>query len=83
MCTGAMENGPRELYDFESFVLRHSINPYYCYLLDIFRFRANMYPCPQNPSERKEMATGVLKRVEDLNRVRTRVFQLDDIEMIS
>ena len=32
-----------------------------------------MYPCPQNPSERKEMATGVLKRVEDLNRVRTTI----------
>ena len=32
-----------------------------------FRFRANIYPCPENPFERRELAMGVLTRLEDLN----------------
>ena len=32
-----------------------------------FRFRANIYPCPENPFERRELALGVMTRLEDLN----------------
>ena len=29
-------------------------------------FRANVYPCPENPHERRELAMGVMTRLEDL-----------------
>jgi len=29
-------------------------------------FRANVYPCPENPYERRELAMGVMTRLEDL-----------------
>ncbi|CAF1368649.1 unnamed protein product, partial [Didymodactylos carnosus] len=29
-------------------------------------FRANIYPCPENPQERRELAMGVMTRLEDL-----------------
>jgi V-type H+-transporting ATPase subunit a len=29
-------------------------------------FRANVYPCPENPHERRELALGVMTRLEDL-----------------
>ncbi|CAF1196015.1 unnamed protein product [Adineta steineri] len=29
-------------------------------------FRANIYPCPENPHERRELAMGVMTRLEDL-----------------
>eukprot|EP00079_Xenopus_tropicalis_P031467 XP_017945238.1 PREDICTED: V-type proton ATPase 116 kDa subunit a isoform X4 [Xenopus tropicalis] len=32
-------------------------------------FRASLYPCPETPQERKEMATGVNTRIEDLQMV--------------
>ncbi|KAK3106642.1 hypothetical protein FSP39_024341 [Pinctada imbricata] len=32
-------------------------------------FRATLYPCPETPSERREMAIGVMTRIEDLNTV--------------
>ena len=32
----------------------------------MFRFRANIYPCPENPHERRELAMGVMTRLEDL-----------------
>ncbi|XP_043216590.1 V-type proton ATPase 116 kDa subunit a1-like isoform X2 [Amphibalanus amphitrite] len=32
-------------------------------------FRATVYPCPETPTERREMKTGVLTRIEDLNTV--------------
>jgi V-type H+-transporting ATPase subunit a len=33
---------------------------------EIFSFRANIYPCPENPHERRELAMGVMTRLEDL-----------------
>ncbi|CAF4078245.1 unnamed protein product [Rotaria sordida] len=30
-------------------------------------FRANIYPCPENANERRELAMGVMTRLEDLN----------------
>ncbi|XP_064595376.1 V-type proton ATPase 116 kDa subunit a 1-like isoform X2 [Liolophura sinensis] len=32
-------------------------------------FRATLYPCPETPAERREMALGVMTRIEDLNTV--------------
>lgn len=32
-------------------------------------FRATLYPCPEQPAERREMAVGVMTRIEDLNTV--------------
>ncbi|KAK3612173.1 hypothetical protein CHS0354_016558 [Potamilus streckersoni] len=32
-------------------------------------FRATLYPCPETPSDRREMAIGVMTRIEDLNTV--------------
>ncbi|RXM35579.1 V-type proton ATPase 116 kDa subunit a isoform 1 [Acipenser ruthenus] len=32
-------------------------------------FRASLYPCPENPQERKEMAAGVNTRIDDLQMV--------------
>lgn len=32
-------------------------------------FRATLYPCPEAPSDRREMAMGVMTRIEDLNTV--------------
>jgi len=32
-------------------------------------FRATLYPCPESPAERREMAMGVMTRIEDLNTV--------------
>ena len=29
-------------------------------------FRATLYPCPETPAERREMAIGVMTRIEDL-----------------
>lgn len=34
-----------------------------------FRFRASLYPCPETPQERKEMASGVNTRIDDLQMV--------------
>jgi hypothetical protein len=33
------------------------------------RFRATLYPCPETAPERREMAIGVMTRIEDLNTV--------------
>ena len=32
-------------------------------------FRATMYPCPEAPTDRREMAMGVKTRLDDLNTV--------------
>jgi len=32
-------------------------------------FRATLYPCPEAPADRREMAMGVMTRLEDLNTV--------------
>ena len=32
-------------------------------------FRATLYPCPESPAERREMAIGVMTRIEDLQTV--------------
>lgn len=32
-------------------------------------FRATLYPCPETPADRREMAMGVMTRIEDLNTV--------------
>lgn len=32
-------------------------------------FRATLYPCPEAPGDRREMAMGVMTRIEDLNTV--------------
>lgn len=34
-------------------------------------FRATMYPCPEAPADRREMAMGVKTRLDDLNTVST------------
>jgi V-type H+-transporting ATPase subunit a len=36
-------------------------------LSSLFSFRANIYPCPENPVERQELTMGVMTRLEDLN----------------
>jgi hypothetical protein len=38
------------------------------------RFRATMYPCPDTIQERREMAVGVMTRIEDLQTVRKLVY---------
>ena len=40
----------------------------------ISRFRATLYPCPETPAERREMAIGVMTRIEDLNTVSNLVY---------
>ena len=32
-------------------------------------FRATLYPCPDQAADRREMAVGVMQRLEDLNTV--------------
>lgn len=32
----------------------------------VIRFRANIYPCPENVRDRRELAMGVMTRLEDL-----------------
>jgi vacuolar-type H+-ATPase subunit I/STV1 len=39
-------------------------------------FRATLYPCPEAPADRREMAMGVMTRIEDLNTVRTLYFDI-------
>jgi len=39
------------------------------YSLQVFRFRATIYPCPSTPQERREMSIGVMTRIEDLKTV--------------
>jgi len=34
------------------------------------RFHGTVYPCPETQSERREMAMGVVTRIEDLRTVR-------------
>ena len=46
-----------------------------------FRFRATLYPCPETPSERREMAIGVMTRIEDLNTVSLAIQVLDCINL--
>lgn len=38
-------------------------------------FRATLYPCPETPTDRREMAMGVMTRIEDLNTVCTSEFE--------
>lgn len=37
-------------------------------------FRATLYPCPEAPADRREMAMGVMTRIEDLNTVSFYIF---------
>ncbi len=37
--------------------------------MNLFRFRATLYPCPETPSDRREMIGGVVSRIDDLNTV--------------
>ncbi|XP_065053830.1 V-type proton ATPase 116 kDa subunit a 1-like isoform X2 [Rhopilema esculentum] len=37
-------------------------------------FRATLYPCPESPAERREMAIGVMTRINDLQTVLTQTF---------
>ncbi len=37
-------------------------------------FRATLYPCPETPNDRREMAIGVMTRIEDLNTVIVIIF---------
>lgn len=34
-----------------------------------FSFHATLYPCPETPTDRREMIGGVVSRIEDLNTV--------------
>jgi len=34
-----------------------------------FSFKASLYPCPETPVERREMAVGVMTRIEDVESV--------------
>uniref|UniRef100_A0A673ZS95 V-type proton ATPase subunit a n=1 Tax=Salmo trutta TaxID=8032 RepID=A0A673ZS95_SALTR len=43
--------------------VNHSLSP------SLLRFRASLYPCPETPQERKEMAAGVATRIDDLQMV--------------
>lgn len=59
------------------FLIKCSTNIYITYyifhlslILNLFvRFRASLYPCPETPQERKEMASGVSTRIDDLQMV--------------
>ena len=46
-----------------------------CSSLLFFRFRANVYPCPENFSDRRELSLGVMTRLEDLKSV---LYQTDE-----
>lgn len=50
-------------------------------------FRATLYPCPESPSDRREMAMGVMTRIEDLNTVGLSAFSNthfdDDVFVLS
>ena len=46
---------------------QNTLKPTFVYLL--YRFRATMYPCPDTTQERREMALGVITRIEDLQTV--------------
>ena len=61
-CSGAMvvANAP---YHLNMMWLRMFIN--ICH----YRFHATLYPCPEMQSERREMAMGVMTRIEDLQAV--------------
>lgn len=37
-------------------------------------FRATLYPCPEAPADRREMAMGVMTRIEDLNTVSAHIY---------
>lgn len=39
-------------------------------------FRATLYPCPEAPTDRREMAMGVMTRIEDLNTVSIKTLKL-------
>lgn len=39
-------------------------------------FRATLYPCPEAPADRREMAMGVMTRIEDLNTVSFYIFSI-------
>lgn len=45
----------------------------FCFRLKVKKicesFRATLYPCPDTPTERREMSVGVMTRIEDLNTV--------------
>lgn len=45
-------------------------------------FRATLYPCPEAPSQRREMAMGVMTRIEDLNTVRNSFLLINSIIFI-
>ena len=54
------------------------IVPFFCYLGEQLKsrvkkicegFRATLYPCPDQAADRREMAVGVMQRLEDLNTV--------------
>ena len=42
----------------------------------LHRFRATLYPCPETQAERREMAIGVMTRIEDLNTVSLDLYSL-------
>lgn len=47
----------------------HVLNQWLWLTLLLSRFRATLYPCPETQAERREMAIGVMTRIEDLNTV--------------
>ena len=42
------------------------------------RFHGTVYPCPETQSERREMAMGVVTRIEDLRTVRSFIVAGDE-----
>ena len=54
------------------------LTKFFCYLGEQLKsrvkkicegFRATLYPCPDQAADRREMAVGVMQRLEDLNTV--------------
>ena len=45
--------------------------------INLYRFRATLYPCPETPAERREMAIGVMTRIEDLTTVSSDAIKCD------
>lgn len=55
---------------FKSKLLEISVEVFDKHALDLsFRYHATLYPCPETQTERREMAIGVMTRIEDLNTV--------------
>ena len=50
-------------------LIYHILNTYQTGVLNITRFRATLYQCPESAAERNEMVESVVNRINDLETV--------------